>query len=395
MKHKAKLRFKDSLPSEIIFNILSRMPVKSLARFRCVSKLWCDYIDDPYLKIIHDQQYPEEPTIIFPVPPWPSIRFYATELVKRDARVLEAKTIPFLEFNSKQGLFLGRHFILGSCNGLVYLSQSYGSLRPEDLSVVNPVRKEYYELPPADHLFDQKHFELHGLGFDDSTNTFKMVVLSPSVRAMVHVFGTRSWRVIPLNPITTRLDGFNISCNQLAVFVCGCLHWLIGNGKIIRLDMRTEEFELIDLPKTQRHVSLRHEMVPDRLVDLHGEVGYVYCRFLHGLEVWVLKEREWVIHCRFNHRPPLPAYAMVTVLGSWNKDGDILMKAATSGVGPPLFVYSPKSGLLKEVKLIRKPVDFDFDFADAFIYPSSLLSIHSIKAYSIKKTDVSKSVFLI
>ncbi|KAJ0469115.1 putative F-box domain-containing protein [Helianthus annuus] len=103
MKHKAKLRFKDSLPSEIIFNILSRMPVKSLARFRCVSKLWCDYIDDPYLKIIHDQQYPEEPTIIFPVPPWPSIRFYATELVKRDARVLEAKTIPFLEFNSKQG----------------------------------------------------------------------------------------------------------------------------------------------------------------------------------------------------------------------------------------------------------------------------------------------------
>ncbi|KAM0005096.1 putative F-box domain-containing protein [Helianthus debilis subsp. tardiflorus] len=212
MKHKAKLRFKDSLPSEIIFNILSRMPVKSLARFRSVSKLWCDYIDDPYLKIIHDQQYPEEPTIIFPVPvpPYPSIRFYATELMKRDARVLEAKTIPFLEFNSKQGLFLRRHFILGSCNGLVYYSETDGSLRPEDLSVVNPVRKEYYELPPAVHLFDLKHFKLHGLGFDDSTNTFKMVVLSPSVRAMVHVFGTRSWRVIPLNPITTSLDRFTL-----------------------------------------------------------------------------------------------------------------------------------------------------------------------------------------
>ncbi|KAM0005097.1 hypothetical protein Hdeb2414_s0221g00838241 [Helianthus debilis subsp. tardiflorus] len=157
--------------------------------------------------------------------------------------------------------------------------------------------------------------------------------------------------------------------------------------------MRTEEFGLIDLPKTQRHVSVRDKIVPERLVDLHGEVGYVYNRELSSLEVWVLKQREWVIHCRFEHRPPLPAYDMVTVLGSWNKDGDILMEAATSGVRPQLFVYSPKSSLWKEVKLIRKPVDFDF--ADAFIYPSSLFSIHGIKAYSIKKTDVSKSVFLI
>ncbi|KAF5775164.1 putative F-box domain-containing protein [Helianthus annuus] len=41
------------LPSEIMYDIFSRMPVKSLARFRCVSKPWCSYINDPYLETMH------------------------------------------------------------------------------------------------------------------------------------------------------------------------------------------------------------------------------------------------------------------------------------------------------------------------------------------------------
>ncbi|KAF7145372.1 hypothetical protein RHSIM_Rhsim04G0195300 [Rhododendron simsii] len=35
------------IPYDIILNILSRTPVKSLLRFRCVSKSWCALISDP------------------------------------------------------------------------------------------------------------------------------------------------------------------------------------------------------------------------------------------------------------------------------------------------------------------------------------------------------------
>ena len=52
------------MPSDALFHIFLRMPVKSLARFRCVCKLWCKYIDDPYLVMIHDKLAMEEPIML-------------------------------------------------------------------------------------------------------------------------------------------------------------------------------------------------------------------------------------------------------------------------------------------------------------------------------------------
>nr|GEZ58108.1 hypothetical protein [Tanacetum cinerariifolium] len=58
----------DRLPSKIILDIFSRVPIKYLARSRCVSKVWCKYIDDPYLVIIHDKRVVDEPTPILYYP---------------------------------------------------------------------------------------------------------------------------------------------------------------------------------------------------------------------------------------------------------------------------------------------------------------------------------------
>ncbi|MFS8009286.1 hypothetical protein Hanom_Chr14g01282961 [Helianthus anomalus] len=77
------------------------------------------------------------------------------------------------------------------------------------------------------------------------------LLLREMLCAIVHVLGTRSWQQISqdlwnLRNIYTVKDNVN-----KAVFGRGCLHWLAKNhGKIIRLDMRTEEFGLIDLPRT-------------------------------------------------------------------------------------------------------------------------------------------------
>ncbi|XP_076881974.1 uncharacterized protein LOC143530281 [Bidens hawaiensis] len=53
MKKKRSTIMVAELPSENIYHILSRLPVKSLARFQCVSKLWRNYINDPYLQTLH------------------------------------------------------------------------------------------------------------------------------------------------------------------------------------------------------------------------------------------------------------------------------------------------------------------------------------------------------
>ncbi|XP_004289386.1 PREDICTED: F-box/kelch-repeat protein At3g06240-like [Fragaria vesca subsp. vesca] len=37
----------NNIPEDIIVEILSKLPVKSLLRFRCVSKRWCSIVSDP------------------------------------------------------------------------------------------------------------------------------------------------------------------------------------------------------------------------------------------------------------------------------------------------------------------------------------------------------------
>ncbi|GKF67100.1 F-box domain containing protein, partial [Tanacetum coccineum] len=156
--------------------------------------------------------------------------------------------------------------------------------------VVHPLRKECYELPPFPLRFDRLMLrESCGLGFDTSTNTWKMLcvllkeyapphkpdMVKNNLCTMMHVFGTNSWREIPQDP--------SYPITGKAVFANGCLHWLAsytdiktedGGRPVIWFDVEKEEFGLIDPPKRMcdlwGNYSYRYQVA-----DLNGEVGYV------------------------------------------------------------------------------------------------------------------------
>jgi hypothetical protein len=48
-----------SLPDEIIFDILTRVPVNSACRFRCVSNEWCSLISGPDFIAAHKSRHAE------------------------------------------------------------------------------------------------------------------------------------------------------------------------------------------------------------------------------------------------------------------------------------------------------------------------------------------------
>ncbi|PWA51067.1 beta-amyrin synthase [Artemisia annua] len=351
-------------------NILSKLPVKSLARFRCVSKLWCEYIDEPYLAAIHREQVIEEhtPIMFYQNPPRPKLPntlcFHKIE--PRTAHVFEPNNVPDFQFVCKKPLnkdSLTRVRFRGSCNGVICISEDDGKV-VTTLAVIHPIKKQCYKLPTFPLRFNCfMNRESCGLGFDSSTNTFKMVCvllkgLCPStdpksVRkclcTMMHVFGTKSWREIPQVP-SYPIEG-------KAVFSNGCLLWLVSEfdrqsqddrSHVISFDLKKEEFGLINPPISignplKRVISSGY----DQLVDLNGQVGY-FCN--STMEVWVLNnKKEWVPHCRMDDLPNRWLY----VLGCLNKDGDILCKVVID-LKDRFFVYNMQSGSVHEANIVGR-----------------------------------------
>ncbi|GKE99710.1 F-box domain containing protein [Tanacetum coccineum] len=291
----------DVLPSNIVFNIFSRLPVKCLARSRCISKVWCSYIDDCYLTIIRDKRLAEEPTPLLYHQHLSRDRittrnlcFHVIELIQTGSThdyVLKVKEGPFefMRMKPHWNSSLVSIQVQGSCNGLICLSQDDGNVITS-LVVIHRLRKECYELPPFPLRFEKHmHRESCGLGFDTFSNSWKMVcvllkeytlpykpdMVKKNLCTMVHVFGTNSWREIPQVP------SYPISGE--AVFANGCLHWLAsysdiktgdGGREVIWFDVNKEEFGVIERPKSMCAL-WRHSWSDHRLVNLNGEVGYV------------------------------------------------------------------------------------------------------------------------
>nr|GEZ66127.1 hypothetical protein [Tanacetum cinerariifolium]GEZ66140.1 hypothetical protein [Tanacetum cinerariifolium] len=282
-----------------------------------------------------------------------------------------------------------QNHIVGYCNGVFLSSQAHGL--GTTLVVIYPRKKECYELTSwSDDLgvsyirglgFDDatersdgqlpkslpctsRVFYSCGIGLDDSTKTYKIVCIMRKRKVdeatnefctLVLVFGTSSWREIPNPPC------YGSMTNE-GVFVHGCLHWYTHcSQKIVCFDVKKETFKLIDSPKY-----LENYCVANQLVDLHGELGLVYHVDNVSMEMWLLKNNQWMLHCKLdrkqtipkdclNYKQPIPddCQVIIKVLGCGNKDGEIFMTTDDPGE-KRLLVYNSKSGVLKQVKFIDR-----------------------------------------
>ncbi|KAJ0716815.1 hypothetical protein HanPI659440_Chr13g0516841 [Helianthus annuus] len=86
------------------------------------------------------------------------------------------------------------------------------------------------------------------------------------------------------------------------------------------------------------------------------------------MEVWVLKETGWVIHCKLEEIPPVQYHDFSKVLGFWNENGDILMQGVYS---KQMFVYNLKSDKFYEVKFDGPEKGVEIDIRS---YQSNLFS---------------------
>ncbi|ONI21877.1 hypothetical protein PRUPE_2G095700 [Prunus persica] len=205
-----------ALPLDTLIDILSRMPVNSICCMRCVSKALLNMVDDPSLATMHmrrhflttcstttievprlvvlDESPYHKQNVLYP------LKYNGNDLLTKSKLVIVSY------FGSRQR-FYSHAFVFCNLFGFTGLNTKH-DLNPKhgrSCLLVNPFKGEVLMLPfasdvpvPTNSLCN---FDCYGLGFDNITNSFKIVRVSTNKKdymlAEVLVLGTSSWRALP------------------------------------------------------------------------------------------------------------------------------------------------------------------------------------------------------
>ncbi|KAK9016771.1 hypothetical protein V6N11_079265 [Hibiscus sabdariffa] len=239
----------DYIPVEVIVEILKRLPVKSLVRFRSVCKSWNTLISHSSFISTHLQA---------------SLSNYTPFLLlsyRRNSKYnffLHYDNDGFDEFKQLQFPAFGCasfSLLLGSCNGLIYLQFWKGDV--SKFLLWNPSIQKCISLPRPRFSDDvQINF---GFGFDSITNDYKLVIIGFEkddawIKPFLFSLNENCWKRVNAIPPDYTFDPGEIS----VPFVNGAVHW-IGYQKrnnvgftnvILGFDLSAEEFFEISLPES-------------------------------------------------------------------------------------------------------------------------------------------------
>ncbi|KAI3823091.1 hypothetical protein L1987_04517 [Smallanthus sonchifolius] len=281
-----------NLPRDFLTDILSRLPAKSLGRFKLVSKNWfslissADFIKLHHRRVLSDTNTNHSRVFIMSTHSLHSVNYESPSCYEGvnddDAKAIISLNDP-LEKES-----VGEKE-LGSCYGLIFFV-CYNDC----ILLWNPTTQKTRIIPdPITPLFDGTRF--YGLGYDLSIDDYKMVmatrsISSNSISCQVFNLKTDSWR-------TVQATHMNINePDEIGSFSNGAIHWIVrhrphNNGfnqreTILSFDIKDEVFMEILLPNGGENEQSAFWC----LGDLKGCLYAVYGGDGVDMDVWVMKE---------------------------------------------------------------------------------------------------------
>ncbi|XP_017436348.1 putative F-box protein At1g32420 isoform X3 [Vigna angularis] len=242
---------KEFLPLDVMINILKRVPVKSLIRFKCVSKEWLKILErSPFftkqqlehsaannalllLQRIHRQPRPEP---------------FSTCIIGPHHDLIHESHLSHIVSPTAK--------ILASCNGLLCLRHNTA------LSILNPATRQIRQVPIANLLA----FNYVGFGFSPLADDYKIVRISMCVfapddqvvvldnvrvdRVEVYSLASGSWREID----AAKLQPLCIVSSSVAI--TGTIFWLAtmtsasntDSEFVVSFDVGRDLFTLVNGP---------------------------------------------------------------------------------------------------------------------------------------------------
>jgi F-box interacting protein len=359
------------LPQELLMDILSSLPVKSLLRCKCVCKDWYSLIQNPQFINNHFNHQNNKPRqlvhhnicdIGVPGSTIPELKktlltFFPTEFVHQ-----------LVDYPINHEWF----DLIGPINGIFMVKILIDGPNQTGLALWNPATRAFWTIPQPNLNYQPPNIQWKdcnlGFGWEPSTNDYKVVTFQfPSyyyasikeVTAAVYSLSTNSWKQIYVTcpDLVSSLDGIffpveycsNTSLPRAATYFNGAYYWLScysefwnsrrwKNLKIVLFDMKMEVFRVIPTPSFDpaKYKSMRRNLeltwyneslamiVPENSLSGVISVG-----------IWLMEsEGSWSEYITL--RPSLPL-RVVTPLAFWGDGMSLIFQAN----GKKLLLYNP------------------------------------------------------
>ncbi|XP_016499585.1 F-box/kelch-repeat protein At3g23880-like [Nicotiana tabacum] len=292
-----------ALPPELITEILSRLPVKSLLQFRSVSKSWVAIISSPEFIKIHlslsaNKNKEDTHHILKLGLSGSGWKFKDCPLSSLfcDSVVNEAFDLVYPIKNASKDIS-----IVGSCNGLILLAHY-----SEYSLLWNPTIRKCKKLPEFKPRLKKNNYAVYGFGYDEFHDDYKVVGIfnnyggSDYVEFKMYSLKSDSWTSVDYCGEILNASGSSqkMKLDGWGLFVNGKLHWdtitsgpVVRTGKnIISFDLANEKWDKLEKPLVGKN---------ELCVGMLGSDLSVFCDYEESyLGAWVMKEygvkESWV-----------------------------------------------------------------------------------------------------
>ncbi|VAI92653.1 unnamed protein product [Triticum turgidum subsp. durum] len=313
-----------TLPSDVIFDILSRVPAKSMCRFRCVSRECRDRISDPVFIAAAQERRPPEPLLVVGSDHDMSLR-----LVDMDGTVVRVIS------------GMNRPWVPVSTNPDGFVCVTTGFSKDDNLAGVIDLTTMKM---PVTHLKSDRAW---GYGRAVPSGAYKMVRLGFHHCEVFTVGDNDGWKRRKCPPF--RFDGS--SHDNYTAAVNGMLHFLPvalpdEEGTLLFFDLESEEWKcgIKGPPK----VKLGRLNI--RLGELNGSLCMVEPEVRHSgyTNIWLLKDHHKSVWVKA-YTIPLDTSAIdrrhMMPLRVLDDDGlQLLFYSREKGEPPELHIYDRRHG---------------------------------------------------
>ncbi|GFQ07812.1 F-box protein at5g49610 [Phtheirospermum japonicum] len=350
-------------PDEVVFQILARLPVKSLFRAKCVSKIWYQLISDRYFTKLYNEVSIRNPKVLVEITD-PSSESKPNLIIVDNFRGVSEFSLDFIKDRVK---------IRASCNGLLCCS----SIPDKGVYYVcNPMTRQYKLLPktrerPVTRFYPDGEATLIGLACDMSAQKYN-VVLAGYHRAFGHrpertfvcmVFDSDSnkWKKF----VTLQDDHFTHMNRNQVVFVNGSLHWLTASSAcVLVLDLGSEIWRKIELPDRVTNGSGNRIY----LLESDGKLSIVRISDV-WMSIWVMEDYEMGEWCNVDRVSLRCIRGMVPGVFPISQSGGCIFLTTHKQV----LVYRRKSRVWMEMYSVKNSATLPLWFS-AHAFRSTILS---------------------